>query len=187
MARRQLPTAQEAAEILKRRRTRPAIRPAPPVGRSLTPLIKALDERFGKGPDALKARWKEIVGDVLAKRSEPMKIVKARTGGATLELKVDGPAATLVQHQAPDILARLDLILGTGAVTKLRIVQGPVRPPALRPGARDGSPQPGRRRKIQPLDAAAEAELSQGLEAQPDGPLKEALKRLGRGVLRQGR
>jgi hypothetical protein len=187
MARRQLPTAAEAAEILKRRRTRPAIRSAPPVGRSLTPLIKALDERFGKGPDALKARWKEIVGEVLAKRSEPMKIVKARTGGATLELKVDGPAATLVQHQAPDILARLDLILGSGAVTKLRIVQGPVRPPALRPGGRDGPRQSGRRRKIQPLDAAAEAELAQGLAEQPDGPLKDALIRLGRGVLRQER
>ena len=109
-----------------------------------------------------------------------MKIVKMRTGGATLELKVDGPAATLVQHQAPDILARLDLILGKDAVTKLRIVQGPVRPPSQR----DGSPQAPRRRKAQPLDAAAEAELAEGLAAQPDGPLKTALIRLGRGVLK---
>ena len=182
MARRPLPTPQETAEILKRLRTRPPRRPPPPMGRSLAPLVKALDAKYGHGPGALQARWKEIVGDALARRSEPMKIVKSRTGGATLELKVDGPAATLVQHQAPEILARLDLILGQGAVTRLRIVQGPVRV-----GARDKASQTPRRRKAGPLDAAAEAELSQGFAAQPDGPLKEALIRLGRAVLRQDR
>jgi hypothetical protein len=180
MPRRTLPTPQEAAEILKRVRTRPPRRPPSPVGRSLTPLVKALDARFGQGPGVLQARWKEIVGDALARRSEPMKIIKSRAGGATLELKVDGPAATLVQHQAPEIIARLDLILGKGAVTRLRIVQGPVRVNA-------DSPAPARRRKAQPLDAAAEAELARGLAEQPDGPLKDALTRLGRAVLRQGR
>ena len=83
-----------------------------------------------------------------------------------------------MQHQVPEILARLDLILGQGAVTKLRIVQGPVRAQAAAPP---------RRRKAQPLDAAAEAELADGLADQPDGPLKDALIRLGRAVLRQPR
>ena len=181
MARRPLPTAQETMEILKRLRTKPPRRPPMPMGRSLSPLVKALDAKYGHGPGALQARWKEIVGDALARRTEPTKIVKSRVGGATLELKVDGPAATLVQHQAPEILARLDLILGPGAVTKLRIVQGPIRVGA------DKTPARPRRRKAQPLDAAAEAELAQGLADQPDGPLKEALTRLGRAVLRTER
>lgn len=181
--RRPLPTPEEAADILRRRRTRPPFRAAPSAGKSLAPLVKALDERFGQGPGALEARWKEIVGDALARRSEPVKLVKARGGGGTLELKVDGPAATLVQHQAPQILARLDLILGAGAVTRLRIVQGPLKAKT----ARDPASQPRRRRRAAPLDAAAEAELAQGLETQADGPLKDALLKLGRGVLSQGR
>ena len=47
--RRPLPTPQEAAEILARRRTVPARRPPPPAGRSLAPLIKALDEAMIAG------------------------------------------------------------------------------------------------------------------------------------------
>ncbi|MGE5502481.1 MAG: DUF721 domain-containing protein, partial [Ignavibacteriales bacterium] len=35
-----------------------------------------------------------------------------------------------------------------------------------------------------PLDAAAERELADGLADQPDGPLKSALLKLGREVLR---
>jgi hypothetical protein len=83
----------------------------------------------------LKARWREIVGETLARRTEPVRVIKSRTGeGGTLELRVDGPVASLIQHQAPQITQRLDLLLGKGAVTKLRIVQGPVkaRPPPWR-------------------------------------------------------
>ncbi len=38
-----------------------------------------------------------------------MKLVKQRGGGSVLELKVDGPAAALIQHQAPEILSRVNL------------------------------------------------------------------------------
>ncbi|MDB5439787.1 MAG: hypothetical protein JWM33_2214 [Caulobacteraceae bacterium] len=177
--RRPLPDPQEAAEILARKRTRPARRPAPPAGRSLAPLIKALETRFGQGPDALRARWKEIVGAPLARCTEPVKLIRSRTGGATLELRVDGPAAAIIQHQAPEILARISLVLGAGAVEKLRIVQGPVRP-------QPGLPQVSRVRRKPPLDAAQEAELAEGLADQPDSPLKAALTRLGREVMRHG-
>ena len=56
MARRSLPTPQETVEILKRLRTRPPRRTAPPLGRSLSPLLKALDAKYGHGPGALQAR-----------------------------------------------------------------------------------------------------------------------------------
>ena len=128
MRRRTLPTAAEAAEILGRKRTRPIRRPPPPIGKSLSKPLKALEERFGTGADGLAARWREIVGEILARRTEPVKLTKPRGGGsATLEIRVDGPAAALIQHQAPEILSRVNLFLGTGAVAKLRIVQGPVK------------------------------------------------------------
>ena len=178
--RRPLPSAAEAAAILAQRRTRPARRPPPAAGRALTAFVKALDERFGQGSTGLAARWKEIVGETLARRTEPVKLVKPRTGGAVLEIKVDGPAAALVQHQAPEILSRVNLYLGAGTVAKLRIVQGPVRGAAAlaAPAATRG------RRRAGPLDAAAEARLEQDLAGAPDGPLKASLLKLGRAVMR---
>jgi hypothetical protein len=181
-----LPTEQEALRILAAKRTRRMPRASPPAGRSLAPLIKALDDRFGRGPDVLRARWREIVGEALATRTEPVKLSKPRGGGgAVLELKVDGPAAALIQHQAPDILARVNLFLGAGSVARLRVVQGPLRRAA--PDQTAARTAQSRRRRARPLDAALEAELEAGLARFAEGPLKAALRHLGREVLRQGR
>jgi hypothetical protein len=174
--RRPLPTPEEAIAILRSKRTRPQRRPPPPAGKNLAPLLKDLEDRFGKGPAALQARWKEIVGDTLARRTEPVRIIKGRNGeGGALELRVDGPVASLIQHQAPQITARLDMLLGKGVVTRLRIVQGPVKAPAAAPSTRP--------RRKPPLDAALEKQLADSLAEQPDGALKQALLKLGRGVL----
>lgn len=179
MRRRPLPTPAEAVEILARKRTRPVRRPPPPAGRSLNAFIKALDARFGQGPGALQARWREIVGPDIARRTEPVKLTKPRAGGgASLEIRVAGAAAAIVQHQSTEILARVNLFLGAGAVDKLRIVQGPLRALTETPA------RPARRRPA-PLDAALEAELARALADAPDTPLKKALTELGRGVLRQ--
>ncbi len=94
---------------------------------------------------------------------------------------MEGPSATLIQHQAPDIVARVNLFLGAGSVTRLRIVQGPLRGAA----GRDKPAAPAARRRAKsPLDATAESALSQSLAAFPEGPLKAALARLGREVMR---
>ena len=163
--RRTLPTDAEAREILSRRRTRPAPRPAPKAGRALQALIKELDGRF------------EIVGDRLARVTRPQKLTKGRGGaGGTLELRVAGPAALLVQHQSEDILARVNLFLGAGSVDRLRIAQGPVKPPP------DLAAVPKRRPAAQPLSAHEEADLKAALDGAPDS-LKGPLERLGRAVL----
>lgn len=174
--RRPLPTPEEALAILSKKRTRPQFRSPPPAGKNLAPLLKSLEEKYGKGPAALQARWREIVGDTLARRTEPVRIIKGRNGdGGALELRVDGPVASLIQHQAPQITARLDMLLGKGVVTRLRIVQGPVKAPAAAVAQRP--------RRKPPLDAALEKQLSDSLSEQPDGDLKQALLKLGRGVL----
>jgi len=176
---RPLPDETEAMHILAAKRTRPQRRPPTPVGRRLNKLVKDLDDRFGQGAGPLKARWGEIVGETLARRTEPVKLVRMKTGGDVLEIRVDGAAATLIQHQAGEILERVNMVLGSGAASKLRIVQGPVR--ATAPPAAKSS------RRKPPLDAAAEAALAASLEPAPDGALKDALMRLGREVLRKGR
>lgn len=175
---RQLPTREEALRILAAKRTRPPYRPAPPAGRALNRFVKELDARIGQGSGALTARWREVVGPEIAKRTEPVKLVRGRNGGpSSLEIRVAGPAAAIIQHQAHDILARVNVFLGPDAVQKLRIVQGPLH----------RAPEPPPRRRAAPLDAAAEAKLAEGLAEAPDGKLKDALLALGRGVLkRQG-
>jgi hypothetical protein len=171
-----LPTDEEAAEILSRKRTRPARKPPLPAGRRLNKFIKSLDDRFGQGAGGLKAHWREIAGESLWRTTEPIKLIKPRGGGdAVLEIRVDGPAAALIQHQAPAILSRVNLFMGEGSAQRLRIVQGPVRAPA--------AAGPPHRRRKPPLDAGAEAELAASV-TQADPKLKDALLRLGREVLR---
>lgn len=181
---RRLPSTEEAIAILGRKRTRPPPRPLPPASRKLGPLLKDLDQRFGSGPGALQARWREIAGERLAAFTEPVKLTKPRGGPASaLELRVQGPAAALVQHQAPEILARVNLFLGPGSVDRLRIVQGPVN-------ALSAGPTPAQkaraRRLTAPLDAGAEARLEAEVAEAPEA-LQAALLRLGRAVERTGR
>jgi len=179
---RTLPSAQETVRILANRRTRPMPGPPPAAGRALIKTIKALEGRFGQGADALKARWREIVGEDLARRTEPSKFIKSRQQeGSTLELRVEGPSAAIIQHRGPDILDRVNLFLGAGAVARLRIVQGPLRGRTSRAGR---SPAPMRRHAKGPLDAAAEQALAADLAGFGEGPLKAALTRLGREVMR---
>ncbi len=101
-------------------------------------------------------------------------------GGApgTLELRVVGAAALLVQHQSEEIIERVNLFLGARAVDKLRIQQGPVKP--LADAA--ARPRPAGRRALPPLPASAEVELQASLEPVPDN-LKAAFQKLGRAVL----
>ena len=164
--------------ILAEKRTRPQHRPPPPMGRSLNRTLREFDAKFGQGSGALLARWREVVGVEIARRTEPVKLTKGRNGGpSSLEIRVAGPSAAIIQHQAPEILARVNLFLGAEAVQKLRIVQGPLQHKAeLRPAVR----------RLPPLDAALEAGLAKDLAAAPDGKLKAALLALGRGVLRRG-
>lgn len=140
-------------------------------------MLAALGRRFGPNLDGLKARWTEIAGEQVARNSEPARLTRDRNGEAALTVRVDGPSATLIQHQASAILERVNLFLGPGAVTRMRVVQGPIR--------RMAAPPAPARRLAGPLDAAAEKALAQSLAAVPDGPLKDALARLGRGVMRR--
>lgn len=176
---RSLPSPEEAAEILRRRRTRPVRRAPPAAGKAVNRLLRSLDRTHGPTVGPLQGRWREIVGETLWRVSEPVKLIQPRGAnagsGATLELRVDGPAAAIVQHQAEDILARVNLALGSGSVTRIRITQGLIRRANK---ARTSA------RKPPPLDAAQEADLARMLASAPDGPLKQSLLRLGRAVLR---
>ena len=183
---RSLPSLEEAARILGAKRTRPPRRPPPAASRAVTRAIKGLDAKFGQGVEGLAAHWTEVVGKALSARSEPGRLIKSRLKpGAILELRVEGPSSILIQHQAPDIIQRVNLFLGAGAVTSLRIVQRPLIK-STRGSASKGRSSGSARGKT-PLDAGEERRLADGLAAFADGPLKQALHRLGREVLRDSK
>lgn len=175
---RDLPSESEAREILSRRKTRPVRRNPPSASRALAPLIKQMDDRFGRGASTLESRWLEIVGERLARVTQPVKLTKGRGGASgALELRVVGAAALLVQHQSADILQRVNLFLGEGSVSTLRISQGPVK------GLSTSPAKPGRvARKTTVLPAGAEADLAASVAKAPDS-LRDTLMRLGRSVL----
>jgi hypothetical protein len=174
---RRLPSPDETRRILAEKRSRPVRRPPPPAGKQLAKFIKTLDDKFGQGPGVLQARWREIVGDLLAERTEPSRLTKGRGGQpGALEIRVQGPAAALIQHQSGDILQRVNLFLGEGTVDKLRIIQGPVKP---RPAAA-ARPRTSAQRRARPLDAAAEESLAESLSEVKNDALKAQLLRLGR-------
>jgi hypothetical protein len=108
---------------------------ARPIGALLPDVGGVAFRRFGFVQGALLARWRDVVGPVYARWSVPQSIRFARgekTGG-TLTIRVEGPFITQLQHVAPQILERVNRILGYEAVARLRLVQGEVPAPAERP------------------------------------------------------
>ncbi|MGZ3298143.1 MAG: DUF721 domain-containing protein [Asticcacaulis sp.] len=175
---RSLPSLEESLRILRSTHTRRAPRTGPPVQKQVQPLLKSLQERFEANDDGsgkLKGRWTEIVGQQLAKLCEPVRIVRGKGKPGTLEIRVGGAYAPLIQHQSAILIDRVNLYLGTGTVDRLRLVQGPLSLPQK-------PPPPARPR---PLNAAEELCLREQLAGIEDERLKASLLKLGRAVLQK--
>jgi len=115
--------------------------------------------------------WPTIVGPQLAALSCPERISRRGGAGAVLQVRVEGAMALEVQHLEPLIVERLNRHFGAGSIDRLKIVQGPV--PMGRPKSGGRLPNPAE------MQAAHE-----NLGDFPEGPLKQALARLGAHMLR---
>jgi hypothetical protein len=150
------------------------------VARMLDPIARAR----GFATTALLTEWPAVVGADLARFTSPDKVIWPRrnddpegkdrisgwrTEGATLVLKVDGPRAIEVQHQAEQILERVNRYFGYRAIAQLRFLQAPLdRETALPVAQAAPEPIPG-------------SDLP-GAEAIDDQGLAAALRRLAAGV-----
>ncbi|ESQ83371.1 hypothetical protein AEAC466_14070 [Asticcacaulis sp. AC466] len=177
---RELPSLEESVRILRTTRTRRTPKAPPAVQKQVQPLLKSLQSRFeamDDGSGKLKNRWNEIVGENLAKLSEPVRIVKGRqsTSGA-LEIRVaNSTHATLITHNTSTLIDRINLFLGARTIERIRIIQGVMaqpktRAPIVRP---------------KPLSAQEELGLQQSLADVTDDKLKKTLLKLGRSVLKR--
>ncbi|HEY5081833.1 MAG TPA: DciA family protein [Bauldia sp.] len=143
------------------------------IGRVIDPVTK----RRGFATTDLIAAWPEIVGSRFADCTRPEKIVWSRGeemdgAPALLVVRVDGPRAIFVQHEAGQIIERVNAFLGYGAIGHLRIIQAPVSGGGMVETTSE-----------RPLSADAEAELEARLSGVADKDLRSVLDRLGRGVL----
>lgn len=101
--------------------------------------------------------WADIVGPHLAAMTVPR-----RLSAGTLTVACSGPVAMELQHLAPTVIARINTTCGQGVVSRLKMVQDmTVQPRPQVPPQRPAPPPPVR------------------IDDMPDGPLKDALERLG--------
>ena len=128
----------------------------------LPALVRPAFRKRNPAAAQVVADWEAIVGPALAAVSTPRKLF-----GGTLAIGCAGPMALELQHLSDVLIARINSHLGRIAVSRLRFVQDPPQPVAIVP-----------RPPKQALLAAKEA-----VAGLPEGPLREALEKLGRVVL----
>ncbi len=137
-------------------------------------ITKAAFARHGFAQADLVSHWADIAGADLAAISAPERIKWPRgpgeepqKSGGTLVIRAAPGRALDLQYEGPRLLARVNSFFGYGAVTHLKVTQGG-RLPAKAP-----------RRAL--IDSANPV-CDQQLGTLEDGPLKDALTRLARGI-----
>jgi hypothetical protein len=132
--------------------------------RSLKPILK------GAAPaaDTLASRWREIVGERLAKVTAPVRLSRGKAGGV-LHLRAPSAAAPMVQHAAEHILERVNLASGS-KVRTIRIIHtaAPAEVSAPRP------------RSLSPAEREA---LVRSLALVQTPAIRSALEELGKAIL----
>lgn len=123
--------------------------------------------------------WDEIAGPRLARHSRPEKIQWPRRLNeddpfqpAVLVIACEGMAALHVQHEAGEIVARVNAFLGFNAVSRIRIVQKPLT-------AEKARPKP----VFRTLSDAERKKLSGTVRSIEDDGLRASLERLGATIL----
>jgi hypothetical protein len=141
------------------------------VGRVLDPV----SAKRGFAAADLIAAWPEIVGPRYAGACEPVRITWPRGApqgsGGVLTVAVEGSRAVFLQHESGQIVERINAFAGRGLVARLKLTQRPVARAAPAPRAHPV------------LAEAARARLAAELAPIEDDGLREALARLGAGVL----
>src|SRR5215469_4020733 len=133
------PRPRETIGFLKRRVS--ALYDVKAVGTFLPALTRKAFEKYGFSTATLVTDWVTIAGRELAAYTAPERLKWPRGAaqpdaqtaepgkgrcGATLVLRVDAGRSLDVQHEARQLIERINAYFGYAAVAELRIVQAPV-------------------------------------------------------------
>lgn len=163
--------------------------------KNLRPLAELIDRCMGPllaaqgfaASDVVLA-WPEIVGERLARHTEPMRVIwpKRRDGRAasslsakearsqqpaTLVVRVTGAFALELQHMAPVIIERVNAHFGWRCIGQLTLRQGPI------------SRRPVTKMLERKISEEQERAVQQYVQEIADDPLRHALQEFGRVVL----
>lgn len=117
------PVAEARARVaLRYRRARPQSKGAPTLGQAAAKFARKALPEPRTAIDKLRARWREIVGENIAKYCEPEKITSSKDG-KVLTVRVVPQAAPLIQHRSGEIRQRVSVAAG-GDIARLKLVQG---------------------------------------------------------------
>lgn len=139
-------------------------------------LTRAAFARYGFAYADLIAQWPAIVGDQLARWCEPERIRWPRAGaderqrGGTLVIRAVPGRGLDLQHETPQIIDRINGFYGYSAISSVKVMQGTLSRKPARPPPPELGPEQARTLETQ-------------LETVADPTLKEALRRLGKGIL----
>jgi hypothetical protein len=162
---------------------------APPPRHGLAPVAVAaarvaapLLKKRGLAEARIVTEWRAIVGDSVAQRSAPVRLVRPRRGedaaGGTLRLRVAGAWALEFQHIAPDLIARINAYFGYPAVARLQFIQAPLPAERNRPSSPAALGAP--------LGDEIEARLAAQASKIEDPDLRARVIALGRALERRG-
>lgn len=127
----------------------------------------------------LLTHWAEVVGEVHAGRTRPVKVGYGRGGlGATLTVLVSGAHAPMVQADLPKILDRVNAVYGYRAVARIHLTQ--TAPEGFSDGRAQFDPAPRMAEQRPNKELVSRAQIAaDGVE---DTGLRTALEALGANV-----
>jgi hypothetical protein len=137
------------------------------LGQLIPRLTRPAFRKISPAAAQIMADWAEIIGPGPLAAAQPL-----RLSAGTLTLACSGALALELSMLAPQLIARINAHLGRAAVQQLRFVQGSLTAP----------PTASRRAKRAEVPLPDHAEAA--LQTVPEGPLRDALERLGREVFR---
>ena len=156
--------------------------PPTPVGETVSALLDPVLRRKAGMTVGLLNAWPEIVGARLEAATRPEKLVWPPDAGgverafrpATLVVACEGAAALRLQHQAGEVVQRVNAFFGHRAVERLRIVQKAVV-----------ISRPDRKPPLRPLEPEERRRIGAMVERIEDSKLRAALAAYGESILRR--
>ncbi|MBS9719802.1 DUF721 domain-containing protein [Tianweitania sp. BSSL-BM11] len=152
---------------------------AQPVSDLSTAILDPVLRRRAGISVGLVQSWEEIVGPKVAATSRPEKIQWPRRAHeddpyqpATLIIACEGLAAMRIQHEATEIIGRINGYLGFPAIGRIKILQKPI----LHTHAK---PKP----ELRPLTPGESDKLAGRVSVIEDEGLRQSLEALGRAVI----
>ncbi|MEE9273281.1 MAG: DciA family protein [Robiginitomaculum sp.] len=111
---------------LERNRGKRQYRHAPSAGWATGKVMRPLSKKFGPGANALRSHWSQIVGEKWTKLSVPTS-VRGSKSGTVLHITAKGPAANLIIADSAQIIQKVNMFLGAGTISKIKVKQGQIR------------------------------------------------------------